>query len=71
MLILWSNLDNFLPHVVDKLDTKQFALQKKSTTHALVVFSLLSLLGEFFVLLGSLRIVRKVLSGGSQCYCKG
>ncbi|CAB4001415.1 Hypothetical predicted protein [Paramuricea clavata] len=29
-------LDNFFPEVVNKLDTKQFALPKKSTTHALV-----------------------------------
>ena len=29
-------LDKFFPEVVNKLDTKQFALPKKSTTHALV-----------------------------------
>ncbi|CAB4043478.1 Hypothetical predicted protein [Paramuricea clavata] len=29
-------LDNFFPEVVNKLDTKQFAPPKKSTTHALV-----------------------------------
>ena len=29
-------LDNFFPEVVNKLDTKQFALPKKSTTRALV-----------------------------------
>ena len=29
-------LDIFFPQVINKLDTKQFALPKKSTTHALV-----------------------------------
>ena len=48
-------LDKLFPQIVDKLDSKQFALPKKSTTHALIYL---------------IHSILNALEKGSCTYCK-